>query len=61
MSKYPLIIEKGTNYAFVIDESKKLTFDSIRKYSTEFFRMLPNDIQDRLYHEILHGACELDS
>ena len=61
MSKYPLIIEKGTNYAFVINESKKLTFDSIRKYSTEVYRMHPNDIQDRLYHEILHGACELDS
>ncbi len=62
MSKYPLIIEKGTNYALVINESKKLTFDSIRKYSTEFYRiMLTNDIQDRLYYEILHGACELDS
>ena len=62
MSKYPLIIEKSTNYALVINESKNLTFDSIRKYSTEFYRiMLTNDIQDRLYHEILHGACELDS
>ena len=62
MSKYPLIIEKSTNYALVINESKNLTFDSIRKYSTEFYRiMLTNDIQDRLYYEILHGACELDS
>lgn len=61
MSKYPLIIEKGTNYAFVIDESKNLDFDKIREYSSEFYKMLPSKMQEKLYDEILHGACELDS
>lgn len=42
MSKYPLIIEKGTNYAFVIDESTNLDFDKIREYSSEFYKMLPS-------------------
>ncbi len=61
MSKYPLIIEKGTNYAFVIDESKNLDFNKIREYSSEFYKMLPSKMQEKLYDEILHGACELDS
>lgn len=61
MSKYPLIIEKGTNYAFVIDESKNLDFDKIREYSSEFYKMLPSKMQEKLYDEILHGACELDT
>lgn len=61
MSKYPLIIEKGTNYAFVIDESKNLDFYKIREYSSEFYKMLPSKMQEKLYDEILHGACELDS
>lgn len=61
MSEYPLIIEKGSNYAFVINESKNLDFDKIRDYSTEFYKMLPSKMQERLYDEIMHGACELDS
>ena len=56
-----MIIEKGTNYAFVIDESKNLDFDKIREYSSEFYKMLPSKMQEKLYDEILHGACELDS
>ena len=61
MSKYPTIIEQDTNYSFTIKESANLSFNKIREYSSSFFKMLPTNLQEKLYNDILHGACELDS
>jgi hypothetical protein len=61
MSKYPTIIEQDTNYSFTIKESANLSFNKIREYSSTFYKMLPSTIQEKLYDDILHGACELDS
>lgn len=61
MSKYPTIIEQDTNYSFTIKESANLSFNKIREYSSLFYKMLPSSIQEKLYDDILHGACELDS
>ena len=61
MSKYPTIIEQDTNYSFTIKESANLSFNKIREYSSLFYKMLPSTIQEKLYDDILHGACELDS
>ena len=61
MSKYPTIIEQDTNYSFTIKESENLSFNKIREYSSTFYKMLPTNLQEKLYNDILHGACELDS
>lgn len=61
MSKYPTIIEQDTNYSFTIKESANLSFNKIREYSSTFYNMLPSTLQKKLYNDILHGACELDS
>ena len=50
MSKYPLIIEKSTNYALVINESKNLTFDSIRNI----------DITETIAKSVVDSASLLD-
>lgn len=61
MSKYPIIIEEDTNYAFTIKESDVLGFDEIREYSSVFYKMLPDIIQKKLFADIMRGEVELDS
>ena len=61
MGKSPSIIETDSNYALTIQESRNLGFEKIRDLSSTFYKMLPSTLQEKLYDDILHGACELDS
>ena len=60
-SSHSIIIEQSTNYAFSLQNEKTVSFEAIRKNSSVFFRMLPQEIQKGLFDDISHGVCPLDS
>lgn len=60
-NSHSIIIEQSTNYAFSLQNEKTVSFEAIRKISSLFFRLLPQEIQKKLFDEISHGVCPLDS
>ena len=58
MAKY---IEKGTNYAYIIQQIKGLNFSLLRAVSVEFTKRLPAELSSKLYKDIQHGVCQLQS
>ena len=58
--KEELIIEQATNYAFALQKSN-VSFETIRKTSSAFYKMLPDEVQTQLYEDISRGVLPLDS
>lgn len=55
------IIEKGTNYSYLINALKNPFFESIRKLSVNFINQLPEDVKTFLWEELENGVQVLDS
>ena len=60
-SSHSIIIEQSTNYASSLQNEKTVSFETIREISSVPFKKLPQEIQEKLFGEISHGVCPLDS
>ncbi|MDR3269651.1 MAG: hypothetical protein LBT83_11380 [Tannerella sp.] len=49
------MIEKGTNYSFLIKAQQDLTFQKIKAVSEQFVRDLPQDLRETLLRELTGG------
>ena len=59
MTKY--LIEKGTNYSYLIDALKKPSFESLRKLSVNFVNQLPEEVRTELWEALFNGVEVLES
>ncbi|MDR3262633.1 MAG: hypothetical protein LBT78_12495 [Tannerella sp.] len=55
------MIEKGTNYSFLIRTQQDLTFRKVRAVSEQFIRDLPQDLREVLLGEIKCGSKLMES
>ena len=59
MSNY--LIEKGTNYSYLIDALKKPSFESLRRLSVNFVNQLPEEVRTELWEDLANGVEVLES
>ncbi len=59
MTKY--LIEKGTNYSYLIDALKKPSFESLRRLSVNFVNQLPEEVRTELWEALSNGVEVLES
>lgn len=59
MTKY--LIEKGTNYSYLLDNLKNPSFEGIRKLSVNFINQLPEEVQTELWEALSNGVEVLES
>jgi hypothetical protein len=59
MSNY--IIEKGTNYSYLLNAQTNPTFENIRQLSVKFVMQLPEEVKTFLWEELENGVQILDS
>lgn len=55
------LIEKGTNYSYLLNALTNPTFESIRKLSVKFVMQLPEEVKTFLWEELENGVQVLDS
>lgn len=55
------LIEKGTNYSYLLNAQTNPTFESIRKLSVKFVMQLPEEVKTFLWEELENGVQVLDS
>lgn len=55
------IIEKGTNYSYLLNAQTNPTFESIRQLSVKFVMQLPEEVKTFLWEELENGVQILDS
>lgn len=56
-----MMIEQSTNYAYKLKYIGNPTFDKVMDLSTQFYRELPQALQDELYEALNRGIDILDS
>lgn len=59
MTKY--LIEKGTNYSYLIDALKKPSFENLRRLSVNFVNQLPEEVRTELWEALSNGVEVLES
>lgn len=59
MSNY--LIEKGTNYSYLLDALKRPSFDSLRRLSVNFINQLPEKVRTDLWEALYNGVEVLES
>ena len=55
------LIEKGTNYSYLVDALKSPTFESIRRLSVNFINQLPEAVKTALWEELNNGVEVLEN
>ena len=55
------LIEKGTNYSYLLDNLKNPSFESIRKLSVNFVNQLSEEVQTELWEALSNGVEVLES
>ena len=56
-----MVIEQNTNYAYKLKHIDRPTFEAVRDLSIEFYRSLPQELQDELFETLNRGVDILDS